>query len=80
MTAPGSPEPRQRSRESAWLGAAVLGLAAAAYLGSLGGGWVWDDVYQLRDNPAITRPGVLATHDVQLARGARASGLQVIGA
>jgi len=42
----------------------VLALVAAVYLPSLGGDWVWDDVYQLRDNPAITQPWVLLTHDV----------------
>jgi tetratricopeptide (TPR) repeat protein len=47
-----------------WLPALVLGLVAVTYLPSLGGGWVWDDVYQLRDNPAITQPRVLASHDV----------------
>lgn len=53
-----------RGREAVWLPLAVLGLTAAVYLGSLGGGWVWDDVYQLRDNPAITQPLVLVTTDV----------------
>jgi tetratricopeptide (TPR) repeat protein len=43
---------------------AVLGLAAALYARSLAGDWVWDDVHQYRDNPAITRPGVLVTRDV----------------
>lgn len=47
-----------------WLPALVLGLVAATYLPSLGGGWVWDDVYQLRDNPAITQPWLLASRDV----------------
>jgi tetratricopeptide (TPR) repeat protein len=46
------------------LAVAVLGLVALAYLPSLGGEWVWDDVYQMRDNPAITRPLVLVSHDV----------------
>ena len=50
--------------EARWLPAAVLALVAAAYLASLAGDWVWDDVYQLRDNPAITSPGVLVTSDV----------------
>ena len=51
-------------RRERWLPLAVLALVAAAYLPSLGGDWVWDDVYQLRDNPAITRPVLLATRDV----------------
>ena len=46
------------------IGCIVLALVAAVYLPSLGGDWVWDDVYQLRDNPAITQPWVLLTHDV----------------
>ena len=50
--------------EGRWLPGLVLSLVALAYLPSLAGGWVWDDVYQLRDNPAITRPAVLATSDV----------------
>ena len=53
-----------RGREAVWLPLVVLGLTAAVYLGSLGGSWIWDDVYQLRDNPAITQPLVLATTDV----------------
>lgn len=51
-------------REGRILPALVLGLVAAAYGPSLGGDWVWDDVYQMRDNPAITQPLVLMTHDV----------------
>ncbi|MDJ0852857.1 MAG: tetratricopeptide repeat protein [Myxococcota bacterium] len=51
-------------REDRWLSGLVLGLVALAYGPSLAGGWVWDDVYQLRDNPAITRPLVLASSDV----------------
>jgi len=62
---PVSDEYRARAgREAVWLPVLVLGLTAAVYLGSLGGNWVWDDVYQLRDNPAITQPLVLATTDV----------------
>lgn len=51
-------------REERWLAAAVLACVCGVYAASLSGGWVWDDAYQLRDNPAITDPLVLVTHDV----------------
>jgi tetratricopeptide (TPR) repeat protein len=47
-----------------WLPLLVLAVGALVYLPSLRGDWVWDDVYQFRDNPAITHPWVLVTHDV----------------
>ncbi len=51
-------------RVDAWLPALVLGVTTLLYLGSLGGDWVWDDIPQYRDNPAITNAWVLVTHDV----------------
>jgi tetratricopeptide (TPR) repeat protein len=52
------------ARVDAWLPTLVLGVTALVYLGSLGGEWVWDDIPQYRDNPAITDPWVLVTSDV----------------
>jgi tetratricopeptide (TPR) repeat protein len=51
-------------RSERWPAVAVLALVAAVYLVSLSGDWVWDDVYQLRDNPAIVQPLLLVTRDV----------------
>jgi tetratricopeptide (TPR) repeat protein len=47
-----------------WLPALILAVVFAAYFPSLFGTWVWDDIPQYRDNPAITDPWVLVTHDV----------------
>lgn len=52
------------SRLDRWLPALVLAVVAAAYLPSLFGNWVWDDIPQYRDNPSITDPWVLVTHDL----------------
>lgn len=41
----------------------VLALGALLYLPTLGGDWVWDDVYVFRDNPAILEPWILLTTD-----------------
>ncbi len=55
--------PRTSHRDR-WLPALVLGVVFAVYFPSLFGTWVWDDVPQYRDNPAITDPWILVTHDV----------------
>jgi hypothetical protein len=57
-------------RVDRWLGPLVVLLVIAAYLPSLSGTWVWDDVPQYRDNPAITDPWVLVTHDIWGPTGA----------
>lgn len=43
---------------------AVLLGVALVYAPSLSGDWVWDDVYQYAENPAITDAWTLVTHDV----------------
>jgi tetratricopeptide (TPR) repeat protein len=47
-----------------WLALMVLAVVTAVYFPSLFGTWVWDDVPQYRDNPAITDPWVLVTNDI----------------
>ena len=55
--------PGVQTRER-WIACVVLAVTALAYAWSLSGDWVWDDVFQYRDNPAITEPWVLVTNDI----------------
>jgi len=52
----------------AW-GWVVLALVCLAYLPSLWGGWVWDDWYQVAENPSLGDPLTLITSDVWSTTG-----------
>jgi hypothetical protein len=57
------PQPRWWAGDRG-LGCGVLALTVLVYAWSLSGDWVWDDVFQYRDNPAITKPLVLVANDI----------------
>src|SRR5262249_4155941 len=59
MSAAAEPAPRSAATPDRWIGWVVLMLTALVCAWSLAGDWVWDDVFQYRDNPAVTQPWVL---------------------